>query len=262
MKLRTNSGFQDIIIVDTKVYGRCLILDGELQSASNDEWIYHEALVHPAMVSHRYANEILIMGGGEGSTLRECLKHKSVKHVVMVDLDKTVTDFCKIHLGNKESFDDDRVEVVNDDAKTHVENSTDNYDMVISDLPSPAEGGPSKELYTQEFFLTIKNRLKDNGFFVLQAANGSLLNMSLHQRIKIDLMKVFKMVEPYYAYVPSFQVPWGFLMASDDVRGNPCFVNKVTIKNYIQKKMAGKLKFYDEITHTHLFHLPKYYRVS
>src|SRR3989338_9191628 len=90
--------FQQIEILDTKSYGRCLVLDGKMQSSEVDEYIYHEALVHPAMLTHPHPEKVFIVGGGEGATLREILRHKSVKQVLMVDIDQEVVESCKLYL--------------------------------------------------------------------------------------------------------------------------------------------------------------------
>src|ERR1035438_5430083 len=85
--LRAKTPFQDVILADTYSLGRCLILDREIQSAQLDEFIYHECLVHPAMTLHPNPRDILILGGGEGATVREILRYPSVRRVTMVDID-------------------------------------------------------------------------------------------------------------------------------------------------------------------------------
>ena len=99
-----------------------MLLDGKLQSAEADERVYHECLVHPAMLHHPNPRKVFICGGGEGSTAREVLKHKSVEKVVMVDIDKVVCDFCEKHLeDNAATFKDPRLELIIDDAKAQLE---------------------------------------------------------------------------------------------------------------------------------------------
>ena len=88
--VRTKTRFQRVVLADTYSFGRCLILDGELQSAQRDEFIYHESLVQPAMTLHPRPRDILILGGGEGATVREILRHPSVRRVTMVDIDGDV----------------------------------------------------------------------------------------------------------------------------------------------------------------------------
>jgi len=92
------SKYQFVEVVELPVYGKTLILDGKVQSSVTDEWIYHEALVHPVMIAHPYPESVLVLGGGEGAVLREVLKHKTVKKVIMVDIDKEVIKIAKEYL--------------------------------------------------------------------------------------------------------------------------------------------------------------------
>src|SRR5690242_18174165 len=96
--VRRKTRFQNAILADTYSFGRCLILNNEIQSAEKDEFIYHECLVQPAMVLHPGARNVLILGGGEGATAREVLRHRRVRHVTMVDIDGEVVEFCKKYL--------------------------------------------------------------------------------------------------------------------------------------------------------------------
>src|SRR5258708_37555548 len=96
--IQTKTQFQNAILADSHSFGRCLILDGEMQSAQLDEFIYHECLVQPALVLHAKPKDVLILGGGEGATVREILRHPSVQRVTMVDIDGEVVDFCKEYL--------------------------------------------------------------------------------------------------------------------------------------------------------------------
>jgi len=106
--------YQRVLVADSLNYGRILVLDGELQSAEVDEELYHEVLVQPAMILHPNPRRILIVGGGEGASLREVLRHKSVETVTMVDLDPKIIELAKEHLGlwHRGSFDDPRLNLV------------------------------------------------------------------------------------------------------------------------------------------------------
>ena len=116
------SDFQDVELLETGPFGKVLLLDGKLQSAEADERVYHECLVHPALLHHPNPKKVFICGGGEGSTAREVLKHKSVEKVVMVDIDKVVCDFCEKHLeDNADTFKDPRLKLIIDDAKAQLE---------------------------------------------------------------------------------------------------------------------------------------------
>ncbi|KAJ6719194.1 SPERMINE SYNTHASE [Salix purpurea] len=117
------SQYQDIALLDTKPFGKALVIDGKLQSAEVDEFIYHESLVHPAFLHHSSPKTVFIMGGGEGSTAREILRHKTVEKVVMCDIDEEVVEFCKAYLVvNREAFCDPRLEVIINDARAELEN--------------------------------------------------------------------------------------------------------------------------------------------
>merc|ERR1719491_2588639 len=107
------------------------MIDGLLQSTQLDEFVYHESLVHPAMLLHKNPKKVYIGGGGEGSTAREVLRHKSVEKCIMVDIDKDVVEFCKEHLPeNTEAFADKRLDVIIEDAKVILEKAESNFDVI------------------------------------------------------------------------------------------------------------------------------------
>ncbi|KAK6130297.1 hypothetical protein DH2020_035969 [Rehmannia glutinosa] len=164
------SQYQDIQLLDTKPFGKALVIDGKLQSAEIDEFIYHESLVHPALLNHPNPKTIFIMGGGEGSTAREILRHWAVEKVIMCDIDEEVVDFCKSHLVvNKDAFFDPRLELVINDARAELERREEVYDVIIGDLADPIEGGPCYQLYTKSFYeFIVKPKLNQGGIFVTQ----------------------------------------------------------------------------------------------
>ncbi len=248
--------YQKMVLADTFSFGRCLILDGEMQSAELDEFIYHEALVHPALTVHPDPEKILIMGGGEGATLREVLRHKTVEKAIMVDIDEKVIEFAKRYLKkwHRGAFSHPKTELLITDAKGYVEETKNRFDCIISDLPSPIEEGPAYQLYTLEFYRILKNKLSPQGIFVTQAGSGNLIQIELHLRLYATLKKVFRYVYPYYQHIPSFDVPWAFLLCSDEKM--PEYSSK-EIDRRIRERTQDELKFYDGITHQGIFHLPK-----
>ncbi|PKN02070.1 MAG: polyamine aminopropyltransferase [Elusimicrobia bacterium HGW-Elusimicrobia-1] len=259
--VRKKTKFQNVILADSASFKRCLVLDGEMQSAEYDERIYHESLVHPAMMSCPAPRKILIMGGGEGATARELLRYKSVEKIVMVDIDGEVVEFCKKYLGKWHcgAFSDKRVELVIDDAKKYVETTEEKFDIIISDLPTPIEGGPAYALYTSEFYRTLKKKLARGGILAVQAGSGNLLQFNFHKMLFATLRSVFNDARAYYSYVPSFDVPWAFIVASDSKRRVSASAVDAKIKKLDSRK-AGRLKFYDGLTHEGLFAIPKFYR--
>ncbi|MFH1258551.1 MAG: polyamine aminopropyltransferase [Elusimicrobiota bacterium] len=256
------SRFQKIILAKTCSFGRCLILDGEMQSAELDEFIYHEALIHPPLIMHRNPQTVLIMGGGEGAALREILKHRSIKKVVLVDIDGEVINFCEKYLKkwHQGRFSDPRLELIIDDAKKYMENTSQKFDVIISDLPSPVEAGPAYNLYTVEFYKTLRQRLSPGGIINLQAGSGSLLQIEFHSALFHTLSTLFPVVQAYYVYVPSFDVPWAFLFVSQDEALKPLTVSEKEIDQRMEKRIGEKLNFYDGYTHHGLFRIPRYLR--
>lgn len=128
------------------------------------------------------------------------------------------------------------------------------YDIIISDLPTPIKGGPAYLLYTIQFYRKLKERIKKNGVFVLQAGSGAIHEIKFHHCLYYTLKKLFKFVTPYYVYVPSFDVTWAFLIANDKYDASK--ISSKMINDYIRKRIKGKLKFYDPESHTHMFSIP------
>lgn len=251
--------YQYIQVVESPTFGKLLIIDGDVQSSLADEYIYHESLVHPAMLCLENPKVVVILGGGEGSTLREVLKHKSVSKAIMVDIDKDATDIAKEYMKewHQGSFDDKRATLLNTDAREFVETSLSNssIDVFISDLTEPYEQGPSYKLYSVEFYKTIFNRLKEDGVFVLQASLLRITDYKMHTIIRNTLKKVFPIVRSYFAYVPSFDTTWGFVIASK--KHDPKNLTKEDVDYRLKERISSSLKFYDGETHLALFNLPK-----
>ncbi|NUO07350.1 MAG: polyamine aminopropyltransferase [Candidatus Brocadia sp.] len=259
---QVQSEIQKIIIVDTFNYGRCLILDNEFQSAEMDEFIYHEALVHPSLILHPGAESVLILGGGEGATLREALRYQTIKKVVMVDIDKEMIDCSKKYLPSFHAgaFDDNRVELVIEDGRKYLERTKDRFDVIIVDVNDPLEGGPAYMLFTMEFYQIVAERLKKDGIFIVQSGAASVSENESFTSICHTLSKVFPHVFPYVAYIPSYALQWGFTMATHNPSNLDITGEEIDAR--IHLRLTGALRFYDSITHHALFNLPKYLRAD
>ncbi len=210
------SKFQEIIIAELEEFGLSLVLDGYVQSTQLDEFIYHESLVHPPMILHPNPARVLIIGGGEGATLREVLKHNTVTKAVMVDIDGDVVELSKkylypIHQG---SFFDKRAEIVIEDGKRFIEHiKSGSFDIVILDLTDPYSSDIAKQLYTTEFYRKIYNILTDDGIMVTQAGSSFFYRdvyMDVYQAIKA----VFSYVQEYQVWIPSFGYSCNFILGS------------------------------------------------
>ncbi|KAE8077019.1 hypothetical protein FH972_015628 [Carpinus fangiana] len=236
--------YQDIALLDTKPFGKALVIDGKLQSAETDEFIYHESLVHPALLHHPNPRTIFIMGGGEGSTAREILRHKTAEKVTMCDIDEEVVEFCKSYLiVNREAFCDPRLELIINDARAELESREEGYDVIIGDLADPIEGGPCYKLYTKSFYeFTIKPRLNPGGIFVTQAGPAGIFSHTeVFSCIYNTLRQVFKYVVPFSAHIPSFADTWGWVMASD----TPFLLGADELDVRMKQRIKGENRYLD-----------------
>ena len=254
------SKFQSIQIIGTGSFGKCLVLDGKIQSSEVDEFIYHEALVQPAMITHPCPETVFIAGGGEGATIREVLSHNTVKRAVMVDIDEEVVAICQKFLPNhsRGSFEDRRSELHHVDARDYLAKCGEKFDIIIIDLPDPIEEGPAYLLYTQEFYQLVRDRLTANGIITVQAGSAAWTELLNFTAVNNTLKSVFPIVCPYQVDVPSFGGPWGFCLASQNL--NPLLLSVTEVDDRISARSLSGLKFYDGLTHQGMFSLPKHLR--
>ena len=254
------SKFQSIDIINTGSFGICLVLDGKIQSSEADEFIYHETLVHPAMLTHPHPEKVFIAGGGEGATLREVLAHKTVKRAVMVDIDEEVVSLCRRFLPawHQNAFDDPRAELHFVDARKYLDESSDKFDVIIIDLADPLEQGPARLLYTQEFYQIVKQKLGFAGIMSVQAEPAEWRNLDNFTAIANTLRNVFPIVRPYQVHVPSFLGLWGFVSASQSL--DPHELTPEETDTRISTRISKKLKSYDGLTHQAMFTIPKHIR--
>jgi len=209
--------FQKVLIADTQNHGRILVLDGAIQSAEDDEELYHEVLVQPAMLAHKNPRKVLIVGGGEGATLREALKHESVESVVMVDIDRSAVELCKAHLDDwhRNSFFDSRVELVFEDGRKYLEDNDGKFDIAIIDVVDMLDNGPAQRLYTRQFYELLTTRLNQGALIAVQGMEFSHQDTQQHSALRRTLKSVFSQVHSYRTTIPSFLSAWGFLVASN-----------------------------------------------
>jgi len=254
------SKFQTIDIIRTGSFGICLVLDGKIQSSERDEFIYHETLVHPAMLTHPNPEMVFVAGGGEGATLREVLTHKSVNRAIMVDIDKEVIDVCHRFLPSfhQNSFNDPRVELHFADARKYLEESDHKFDVIIIDLPDPLEKGPARLLYTREFYQIAQQRLSHGGIISVQAESAGWTDLEGFTAIVNTLKTIFPIVRPYRTHIPSFTEEWGFASASESL--DPTELTPEEINARIQARVSTELKSYDGLTHQAIFTLPRHIR--
>ncbi len=208
-----SSPYQRIVITRGRA-GFQLFLNGNLQFSSTDEYRYHEALVHPALMLANAPRRVLVLGGGDGLALREILKYPSVETITLVDLDPDMTKlsqrFQPLAELNQHSFENPRVHVINDDAMIWLQQNKDLYDAAIVDFPDPNNFALGK-LYTTRFYNLLKQHLSADAAIAIQCTSPLFARNSYWCIVKTLEAAGFK-VKPYYTAVPSFGV-WGFALA-------------------------------------------------
>jgi spermidine synthase len=252
--------YQSAQIVRCRNLGICLVLDNKIQSSEKDEFIYHEALVQPVMIAHPGPETVFIAGGGEGATLREALRHKTVKKAVMADIDDQVTALSAQYLPDhsRGAFEDKRTELHHVDAREYLKKSKDKYDIIIIDLPDPIEEGPASLLFTHEFYWIARDKLNADGLMAVQAGSANPTELLNFTAVNKTLKSVFPVVTQCATYIPCFGGPWGFCIASKN--HDPSMLTSYEVDGRIAARQLNGLKFYDGTTHRGMFSLPLYLR--
>lgn len=253
--------FQQVEIMETASYGKCLVLDGRIQSSQNDEFIYHEALVHPGMLAtDAPPQRALVIGGGEGATLREILRYPSITRAVMVDIDSEVVDLCKRHLPewHQGAFEDARTELRHEDARAYLERSAETFDFISIDLVEPLEEGPACMLFTREFYTLVRERLTPGGTMTMQAGMTKVGELPFFAAVNRTLREVFPVVAGYQTFISCFGTPWGFILATKNV--DPAKQSIAAVDRLVAERVKGPLEYWDGQTHQHAFGLPKFIR--
>jgi spermidine synthase len=201
---------------------------------------------------------VLIIGGGEGATLREVLRHRTVDRAAMVDIDEELVRLCEKHLAewSQGAFSHPKTRLVFEDARRFVEKTEDKFDVVVSDLTEPLKEGPSLYLFTREFFEHVFNLLEEDGVFVLQAGSTDPICHEFFASCTRTLKEVFPLVCPYWSFIFSFGLPWGFVLASKGE--SPLELSEEEIRKRLGKRKVQNLKFYHPPLHQTFFALPLY----
>ena len=274
----SKSKFQDIQIVKSKSFGTMLILDGKIQSATKDEFIYHESLIHPSIIFNYNENgsnkgkRVFIGGGGEFCSIREILKYKDnyISEVIMCDIDKKVCDLSRIYYKNvlnNDMFTDKRLKLIYDDAtKILFENNNEKYDIIIMDIADPIDCGPGIKCYYKEFYTDCYNKLNDNGIFITQSGASDI--MLIHECFTIinnTLKSVFGSdnVIEYSCYIPSFYAEWGFNIAFKN--NKPNWINNSNkidslLSQLLKKGNVNTLRYFDGKAWIGSSNMPKFVR--
>lgn len=253
------TAFQDVMIVETEEFGRSLVIDGETQSAEDDEYIYHEALVQPAMLAHANPRRVLIIGGGEGATLREVLRHRCVERAVMVDIDGELVALARQYLDSlhQGAFYDRRSEVRICDGMAYVRQTVDRFDVVIVDVCDYVEDTAVAGLYSLAFFKAIADVVAPGGTVVVQSGELGRWTCSDHAGLARMLAASVGRAVPYSTFVESFWSEWSFLLAGALPQGYADLAPGIVDAAIERRRPFPALRFYDGTTHRRMFSLPK-----
>lgn len=251
---RQRTAFQDLVIFDSARFGRALALDGIVQLTEADEFHYHEMLVHVPLLAHGRARRVLVIGGGDGGAVREVLRHE-VEEVVMVELDREVTEACRTHLPsvNAGAFEDPRLELSFEDGVDYVARCGRRFDVILIDSTDPVPG-PGEVLFGEPFYRECKRILAPGGILVGQFGVPFLYPESV-RNARRRLARCFADASLYILCVPVFAGGYmAFGWASDDpgLRDLP----EETLADRLARSGIGT-RFYTPAFHRASFVLPR-----
>ena len=245
------SPYQKVEVIDTAAFGRVLIIDGVFMTSDYDEFLYHEMLVQPALCTAPRIERVLVIGGGDGGTVREVLRHAGVKECVMIEIDEMVDNASKEHLpGIGTAWDDPRLHVRFIDGIEYVKTGdAESYDVILLDGTDPV--GPGAALFDERFYAGCKRMLTPTGVMALQS-ESPLLMMDLFVETQHKLRELFSEVHPYLGPVPLYGTgTWSWTWCSNT--GEPLRA----IRERQQAIVEGS-KAYNEELHQAIFALPNY----
>lgn len=245
------SPYQKVEVLDTVSFGRVLVLDHVFMTSEYDEFLYHEMLAHPVMTTAPHIERVLVIGGGDGGTVREVLRHSDVKQCVMIEIDQMVVDVCKEHLpGIGTAWDDPRLDLRFIDGIDYVKSSDDDkYDVVLLDGTDPI--GPGAVLFDESFYEGCKRMLAPGGVMGLQS-ESPLLMLDVFVETQHKLRKLFDEVHPYMGPVPLYGAgTWSWTWCSDT--GEPLRADPDR-----QAAIVEGSKAYNPELHQAIFALPNY----
>ena len=253
---RKQSPFQLVEVYDTFAYGKMLSIDNMVMCTERDEYGYHEMITHVAMLSHKNVKRALVIGGGDGGTIRELLKHPNIEEIVMVEIDAAVVEASRLHMPTlSPAFDDPKLKlIIGDGIKYVAEAESGSFDLVLVDSSDPK--GPSVGLFSYEFYANAHRILADDGILVAQSESPRFGADAF-----VECFKCYKeifgenSVYCYLVFIPTYPSGmWAFSYAS---KGNikPTDFDEIEAKAFSQE---NNLQYYNETVHTAAFALPTF----
>lgn len=254
---RFRSPYQAVEVHETEPFGKLFRLDGHFMTSEQDEFFYHENLVHTSAVTHPSPERALIVGGGDGGSAEELLKHPSVKKVTLAEIDMAVVDVARKYLGSvhKGSLDNPRLTLRIGDGFAFVRETAETFDLIVLDLTDP--GGPSLELYTPEFYRACAARLAPLGALTLHVASPVAHPDRIRQTL-VGLRSAFSIVTPYLTSVPLYGGLW--MMACCSASLDPRKLSAPEVDRRLSQRAIADLQYYNGDTHRASLALPNFVR--
>ena len=238
---REATPFQEIQVLEHPHFGRMLVLDGVVQLTERDEFFYHEMLVHVPLHAHGRAQRVLIIGGGDGGSLREVLKYPGVERVVLVEYDERVVEVSKALLPTLSvGFGDPRTQIVCEDGNEYLNSATEPFDIVIIDSTDPV--GSAEELYSASFFRRASRSLRPEGILVIQSQS-----LHFHREFVMEvqrrLREVFPVVDLHTQALGTYAGNWWTFSVG----------SKLLDPRVVRQETAVKSRYYAPDIHPWLF---------
>ncbi len=247
---RFRSEYQEIAVLETEKLGRMLVLDGIIMLTEFDEYAYHEMIVHVPLLTHPNPQKVLVIGGGDGGSVREIVKHEEVKEIHLCEIDKAVVEVSKKYLpGLSSGFNDPRVKIFYEDGAKFIKRKKEEYDVIIVDSTDPI--GPAVALFEEPFYRDMYSALKPDGIAVTQC-ESMYYHRDLIKRMFGFISEIFNISGYYFCVIPTYPSGTiGFAFCSK--RYHP-------IKDFDESRVSklGKLRYYNPHIHKASFCLPEF----
>ena len=249
--------YQKMQVYETPHYGKLFRLDGFNMTSEKEEFVYHENLVHPALTAHNAPKRVLIVGGGDGGSSEEALKHPSVEQVTMVEIDPDVIQVAKDHFRAVHNgvFDSPKLRVLVEDGMKFVRDTPEKFDLIALDLNDPM--GPAEALYSTEFFQQLRQALAPGGALALHIGSP-VARPERVTELAQRLNGVFRIVRPYIMYIPLYGSLWAMAVCSDKLDPKAFTVDEIDRR--IEARKLQELRYYNGETHEGVFALPNFVR--
>lgn len=243
------SEFQTIDIIETELFGKVLALDSVFQTSVRDEYYYHEMIVHPALTTAPRIANVLVIGGGDGGTVREVLSYPEVERVTLVEIDRMVVEVCREHLPEiGKAWGDSRLSLRFEDGIAYVAKyEGEPFDVIIVDGPDPI--GAAAGLFESSFYQNCRRRLSENGVLALQSESPHIMQEQFSQIMR-NVRAVFPRVRPYLSPVPIYASGgWSFVHASNNV-------DPLAVDEGRSRRAEERCRYYNRDLHGAVFVLP------